>query len=189
MSKYVGETEQQMARMFADAQREQAVLLLDEADSFLQNRQAAVRSYEVTEVNEMLQGMERFEGVFICTTNLFDRIDEAALRRFAFKLRFMPLSPGQRLRMFAAEALGWSAADAGDTPAVLEAAAAAVVPAELAVRLARLELLAPGDFAVVKRQSELLGEGPSPEAFVEQLEREHRAKPDVRFSKPMGFVR
>ena len=189
MSKYVGETEQQMARMFADAQREQAVLLLDEADSFLQNRQAAVRSYEVTEVNEMLQGMERFEGVFICTTNLFDRIDEAALRRFSFKLRFMPLSPGQRLRMFAAEALGWSAADADNAPAVLEAAAAAVVPAELAVRLARLELLAPGDFAVVKRQSELLGEGPSPEAFVEQLEREHRAKPDVRFSKPMGFVR
>ncbi|MFZ4757323.1 MAG: AAA family ATPase [Burkholderiaceae bacterium] len=189
MSKYVGETEQQMARMFADAQREQAVLLLDEADSFLQNRQAAVRSYEVTEVNEMLQGMERFEGVFICTTNLFDRIDEAALRRFAFKLRFMPLSPGQRLRMFAAEALGWCAADEEAEPQVLEAAAAAVVPADIAARLARLELLAPGDFAVVKRQSELLGEGPSPDAFVEQLEREHRAKPDVRFSKPMGFVR
>jgi SpoVK/Ycf46/Vps4 family AAA+-type ATPase len=82
MSKYVGETEQQMAAMFDEAKREGAVLLLDEADSFLQNRQLAVRSYEVSEVNEMLQGMERFEGLFICTTNLFDRIDEAALRRF-----------------------------------------------------------------------------------------------------------
>jgi hypothetical protein len=57
------------------------------------------------------------------------------------------------------------------------------------VRLARLELLAPGDFAVVKRQAALLGEPTDPEAFVEQLEREHRAKPDVRFSKPVGFVR
>ena len=51
----------------------------------------AERNYEVTEVNEMLQGMERFAGVFICTTNLFDDLDEAALRRFTFKIRFKPL--------------------------------------------------------------------------------------------------
>jgi hypothetical protein len=49
------------------------VLLLDEADSFLQDRRGAQRTYEVTEVNEMLQGMERFNGIFICTTNLLDR--------------------------------------------------------------------------------------------------------------------
>jgi SpoVK/Ycf46/Vps4 family AAA+-type ATPase len=46
----------------------------------------AQRTYEVTEVNEMLQGMERFNGIFICTTNLLDRIDQAALRRFTFKI-------------------------------------------------------------------------------------------------------
>jgi len=188
MSKYVGETEQQMAKMFADAAREKAVLLLDEADSFLQNRQMAVRNYEVSEVNEMLQGMERFDGIFICTTNLFDRIDEAALRRFAFKLRFLPLNAAQRLRMFATEALGWSADETVTDPQARDAAAAAQVPRELAERLSRLELLAPGDFAVVKRQSDLLGDLPTPEEFVEQLEREHRAKPDVKFSKPIGFV-
>jgi SpoVK/Ycf46/Vps4 family AAA+-type ATPase len=55
------------------------VLLLDEADSFLQDRRGAQRTYEVTEVNEMLQGMERHHGIFICTTNLLDRIDQAAL--------------------------------------------------------------------------------------------------------------
>jgi SpoVK/Ycf46/Vps4 family AAA+-type ATPase len=189
MSKYVGETEQQMAKMFADATREQAVLLLDEADSFLQNRQLAVRNYEVSEVNEMLQGMERFDGVFICTTNLFDRIDEAALRRFSFKLRFLPLTAAQRLRMFAVEALGWRPSEGVTDADALDAAAAGAVPAALAERLARLELLAPGDFAVVKRQGALLGEDAEPEAFIEQLEREHRAKPDVKFSKPMGFVR
>lgn len=188
MSKYVGETEQQMARMFADAHQEKAVLLLDEADSFLQNRQMAVRNYEVSEVNEMLQGMERFDGIFICTTNLFDRIDEAALRRFSFKLRFLPLGAAQRLRMFAAEAMGWQAASEHDSPQARDEAAAGVVPPELAARLARLELLTPGDFAVIKRQMALLGDVPTPEEFVEQLEREHRAKPDVKFSKPIGFV-
>ena len=60
VSKYVGETEQNMAKMFAEADAEQAVLLLDEADSFLRNRRTAERNYEISEVNEMLQGMERF---------------------------------------------------------------------------------------------------------------------------------
>jgi SpoVK/Ycf46/Vps4 family AAA+-type ATPase len=189
MSKYVGETEQQMARMFKEAQREQAVLLLDEADSFLQNRQTAVRNYEVSEVNKMLQGMERFDGIFICTTNLFDRIDEAALRRFSFKLRFLPLTGSQRLRMFATEALGWVPDASITDAAALDSEAAMQVDASLARRLDRLELLAPGDFAVVKRQALLLGESPSPDEFLDQLEREHRAKPDVKFSKPVGFLR
>lgn len=174
VSKYVGETEQQMARMFTDATRESAVLLLDEADSFLQSRQQAVRTYEITEVNEMLQQMERFDGVFICTTNLFDRLDEAALRRFAFKIRFLPLNAAQRERMFITEALG------GNAQALTE---------PLRDRLAALELLAPGDFAAVRRQAVLLSESFSGEEFLDQLEREHKIKPDVRFSKPIGFTR
>jgi len=105
-SKFVGETEQNMARMFEEAGRENAVLLLDEADRFLRSRKLAERNYEITEVNEMLQGMERFAGIFICTANLFDELDEAALRRFNFKIRFNPLTAEQRLRMFVAEALG-----------------------------------------------------------------------------------
>ena len=60
MSKYVWETEQNMAAMFKEAETEKAILLLDEADSFLQDRRGAQRTYEVTEVNEMLQGMERY---------------------------------------------------------------------------------------------------------------------------------
>jgi AAA+ superfamily predicted ATPase len=99
MSKYVGETEQQMAAMFREAETEKAVLLLDEADSFLQDRRGAQRTYEVTEVNEMLQGMERYNGIFICTTNLLDRLDQAALRRFTFKIRFKPLGRAQRETM------------------------------------------------------------------------------------------
>ena len=106
VSKFVGETEQNMAKMFEEAEAEQAVLLLDEADSFLRSRKLAERNYEVSEVNEMLQGMERYAGIFICTTNLFQDLDEAALRRFTFKIRFHQLLPAQRERMFVAEALG-----------------------------------------------------------------------------------
>jgi SpoVK/Ycf46/Vps4 family AAA+-type ATPase len=172
VSKYVGETEQNMAKMFEEAQTESAVLLLDEADSFLRSRQRAERNYEVTEVNEMLQGMERFAGLFICTTNLFDDLDEAALRRFTFKVRFRPLRAEQREAMFVAEALG------GD---------AALLDAARRARLVLLDQLAPGDFAAVKRQVEILGAAFEPDEFLSQLESEHRVKPGVRDRRGIGF--
>ena len=173
MSKYVGETEQNMAKMFDEAQTEGAVLLLDEADSFLRSRRLAERNYEVSEVNEMLQGMERYTGVFICTTNLFQELDEAALRRFTFKVQFKPLTATQRERMFVAEALD------GD---------ASRLTTEQAGRLAQLDALAPGDFASVKRQVDVLGEAFEPDEFLSQLEAEHRVKPEVRKQRGMGFL-
>ena len=173
VSKFVGETEQNMARMFADATGEQAVLLLDEADSFLRSRRRAERSYEVSEVNEMLQGMERFGGVFICTTNLFEDLDEAALRRFTFKIHFRPLRVEQRERMFVAEALGGDAARLTD---------------EQRQRLAVLDQLACGDFAAVRRQIDILGEAFEPDEFLSQLESEHRVKPQVRERRSIGFM-
>ncbi|MEO7128585.1 MAG: AAA family ATPase, partial [Rhodoferax sp.] len=173
MSKYVGETEQNMAAMFKEAESEKAVLLLDEADSFLQDRRGAQRTYEVTEVNEMLQGMERYNGIFICTTNLLDRIDQAALRRFTFKLKFKPLLKAQREAMFVTEALGGHAA---------------LLSAAMQARLGKLEQLCPGDFAAVKRQIVILASELSPEEFLEQLEAEHRIKPEVRDARGIGFV-
>jgi SpoVK/Ycf46/Vps4 family AAA+-type ATPase len=158
MSKYVGETEQNMAAMFKEAEDEKAVLLLDEADSFLQDRRGAQRTYEVTEVNEMLQGMERHNGIFICTTNLLDSIDQAALRRFTFKIKFMPLTAVQRETMFVTEALGSDAQ------------------------------ICPGDFAAVKRQTDILAATFSSDEFMAQLEAEHRIKPEVREARGMGFV-
>ncbi|NTV85969.1 MAG: AAA family ATPase, partial [Burkholderiaceae bacterium] len=173
MSKYVGETEQAMAAMFREAESEKAVLLLDEADSFLQDRRGAQRTYEVTEVNEMLQGMERFAGIFICTTNLFDRIDQAALRRFTFKIQFKSLTALQREAMFVTEALG------GD---------ASCLSTQARARLAKLEQLCPGDFAAVKRQTDILATVFSADEFLDQLEAEHRIKPEVREGRGMGFL-
>ena len=173
MRKYVGETEQLMAAMFRDALAEQAVLLLDEADSFLQDRRGAQRNYEVSEVNEMLQGMERFSGIFICTTNLFDRLDQAALRRFTFKIRFKPLAREQCQQMFITEAL------AGD---------ATRLTSDMQVRLALLDQLCPGDFASVNRQAAILDTVLDPMEFLAQLEAEHRLKPEVRENRAMGFL-
>lgn len=88
MSKYVGETEQNIAEAFEEAKSKKAMLIFDEADSFLQNRNNAVRNWEVSQVNEMLTWMESHEYPFVCTTNLLDTLDEASLRRFTFKIKF-----------------------------------------------------------------------------------------------------
>ncbi len=173
MSKYVGETEQNMAAMFAEAEAEKAVLLLDEADSFLQDRRGAQRTYEVTEVNEMLQGMERFNGIFVCTTNLLESLDQAALRRFTFKIKFMPLTAVQREKMFVTEALAGNAS---------------LLDAGLSLRLARLAQLCPGDFAAVRRQTDILAVDFTADEFLSQLEAEHRIKPEVREARGMGFM-
>ena len=173
MSKYIGETEQNMAAMFREAEAEDSVLLLDEADSFLQDRRGAQRTYEVTEVNEMLQGMERFHGIFICTTNLMDSIDQAALRRFTFKIQFKPLTRAQRETFFITEAC------AGDATAL---------QGDLRTRLNALDQLCPGDFAAVRRQVLILDSEMQPAEFLEQLEAEHRIKPEVREARGMGFL-
>jgi len=174
VSKFVGETEQNMAAMFEEAEAEQAVLLLDEADSFLRSRRMAERNYEVSEVNEMLQGMERYAGIFICTTNLFDELDEAALRRFTFKIRFKALTVEQRERMFIAEVLNGNAA---------------ALTVEQHDRLVELDHVAPGDFAAVKRQVDILGVAFAPDEFLAQLETEHKVKPEVRQRRGIGFRR
>lgn len=87
ISPFLGLTERNLARAFENAQEDKAILLIDEVDSFLQDRRSAVRSWEVTEVNEMLTQMEAFEGIFIATTNLMDNLDQAALRRFDLKVK------------------------------------------------------------------------------------------------------
>ncbi len=88
-SKWVGETETNIREMFSEAGREDAILLLDEADSFLQSRKNAERSWEVSQVNELLTQMECYRGFFICATNFMKTLDLAAMRRFPFKVKFV----------------------------------------------------------------------------------------------------
>ncbi|MCH8536278.1 MAG: ATP-binding protein [Alkalimonas sp.] len=138
ISPYVGETEQNLARAFEQAQEEGALLLIDEVDSFLYGRESAVRSWEFTAVNEFLVQMETFEGLFIATTNRLHQLDSAAMRRFDLKLEFKALTAIQieRLIRYGASQLKLP------EPSAMEDRS-----------LKALELLTPGDLAAVIRQA------------------------------------
>ena len=97
---WVGETEKLIARAFEEAEDNQSILLLDEADSFLNPRENARNSWERTQVNELLTQMENFKGVLVCATNFLKGLDQAALRRFKFKIEFLPLTPEGNLEMY-----------------------------------------------------------------------------------------
>lgn len=162
----MGQTERNIAKLFSEIDIERSVLLIDEVDSLLRDRRQARHSWETTQVNELLQQMERFTGIFIAATNLMPQLDPAALRRFDFKLQFRPLTRAQRLSLFALEALG-------------DAARVEAIPAPLVQRLDTLEDLTPGDFANIVRQHDLLGEAIAPEEFLRRLLRECRFKESV----------
>ncbi len=167
---YVGQTEQRIAAMFNDARQRDAVLVLDEADSFLRDRRGAHRSWEVTQVNELLTQMEAFDGLFICTTNLMESLDAASLRRFPWKIRFDWLKPGQRWGLFVQEF-----ARLGGEIAQVTA---------WKDRVLQLDRLAPGDVAVVVRQYELWDETPSAGAFYDRLCAEVAAKQEEAVVEP-----
>ncbi len=97
---FVGVSEQLIAAMFDEAERDERILLLDEADSFLRDRSKARNSWEVTHTNELLTQMENFKGVLIACTNLVENLDGAVLRRFAWKVGFEPLRNGQCINLF-----------------------------------------------------------------------------------------
>ena len=91
VSKYIGETEKNLARVFDEAERSYAVLLFDEADSLFARRTEVKSShdrYANLEVNYLLQRIETFDGITILTTNYRDNIDPAFARRLRFKVEF-----------------------------------------------------------------------------------------------------
>jgi hypothetical protein len=97
-SKWVGETERNIAAAFEDAARDDGLLVLDEVDTFLFGREMAHHSWEISFTNELLTQMERFRGILVCTTNRLRALDPAALRRFQLKARFDYLTePGKAL--------------------------------------------------------------------------------------------
>ena len=92
LGKYVGETEQNISRIFKEAAEEHAVLLVDEADSFLHPRGDNVNHHNDSKVNSFLIEIERYPGILFCSTNLPDNLDKALDRRFNFKVGFNPLT-------------------------------------------------------------------------------------------------
>ena len=134
ISKWVGGTEQNIANAFEQASGENAVLMLDEVDSYLMDRRHANQQWEVTQVNEMLTQMESFQGIFIASTNLMENLDQASMRRFDLKVKFDYLSPAQVESMFKLYSNNFKLSQTGN------------------VRLAMLTNLTPGDFALQVRR-------------------------------------
>ena len=137
LNPYVGGTEQNIAQAFEQAKADNALLVLDEVDTFLFSREGANRSWERSQVNEMLTQIERFEGLMVVSTNLIEVLDPAALRRFDLKLKFDYLTLKQRLDFAKqqSEILG--------LPLLSE---------EDLSQIESLNLLTPGDFAAVARR-------------------------------------
>ena len=174
LSKWVGETEKSIAAMFQEAEDNDAILLLDEADSFLRDRRGAHNSWEVTQVNELLTRMERYQGVFICSTNLMDDLDEASVRRFDMKIRFDWMKPNQAWTLFRQVIKDHQ----GRMPAK---------NSPWCDRLRQLDQLAPGDFATVVRRSSIMGDDLTPERLYTGLAEEAGFKKN-RNGKSIGFT-
>lgn len=173
LSKWLGESEQNIAQMFTEARQQDAVLILDEADSFLADRRNANHSWEVTQVNELLTQMEAFTGIFICTTNLMEKLDPASLRRFAFKVKFDYLKAEQRWEMFKHELLRMGGELSDDTA--------------LKNKVCCLTNLTPGDFAVAARQCALLDVPISAEELYQKILVECSMKDGA--ARSIGFIR
>ena len=88
---FVGESEKNIAKAFDEAKKQKKILIFDEVDSFFRERAYASQSWEITQVNEFLTQMEKFEGIVICTTNLRTIMDKAMQRRFHIMVEFKAL--------------------------------------------------------------------------------------------------
>lgn len=98
-SKYIGETEKNLARLFARAEHSEVVLLFDEADSLFGKRtdvKDAHDRYANTQTNYLLQRMESFEGIALLTSNSRARFDTAFTRRLDAILEFPAPAPQER---------------------------------------------------------------------------------------------
>ena len=168
LSKWVGETEQNIKRAFAEAEADNAILFLDEIDGLVQDRSGASKSWEVTQVNELLYQMENFKGVMVGATNFMDNLDQAIMRRFTFKLQFDYLDDaGKRLffeRMFKTK-----------------------LTEKEAEKLAEVRNLAPGDFRTVRQATYYLGGTVTNLQRIEELEKESSVKRDTKKASKIGF--
>lgn len=141
---YVGMTEKNIAAAFYEAQHNDTMLVIDEADSFLNNRDSVSQGWEKTQINEFLTALESFTGLCICTTNHRNGMDPAAMRRFSFKIEFTYAGPTQLEALYTK---------------VLAPVVGTPLSLELKNKLCLQKKLTPGDFHAVLMQFWLCEQG------------------------------
>ena len=103
VSKYIGETEKNLARIFAEAETSNAILFFDEADALFGRRSEIHDShdrYANIEISYLLQKMEEYQGVVILATNLRKNMDDAFVRRMHFTIEFPFPTKNDRRRIW-----------------------------------------------------------------------------------------
>jgi len=173
LSMFVGGTEANLSEAFCEASEENGIMLIDEVDTFLLDRSGTLRSWEVTQVNEFLTQLEQFRGIFFATTNRFESLDAAVLRRFTFKLKFNYLKQEQREKAFHSYFESLLKSSRKNEPIVESV-------------LSGLQYLTPGDFEVVLRKFRFQIEAPTQLSLLDELETEMRLKPVCKKMK-VGF--
>ncbi|MBQ7219651.1 MAG: AAA family ATPase, partial [Synergistaceae bacterium] len=134
---YVGNTEKNIAEVFRKAEDEGAVLVIDEADTFLFRRDMAMHSWEVSQVNEFLTSLEECRCFCICTTNRLKELDSASVRRFSHKVAFWYSGESQVIALY---------------ESLLAPLCDSELSKELERELRRMTRLTPGDFHAVRMQ-------------------------------------
>jgi SpoVK/Ycf46/Vps4 family AAA+-type ATPase len=103
VSKYIGETEKNLSRVFSEAEASNAILFFDEADALFGKRSEVKEAhdrYANVESSYLLQRMEEYEGISILATNLRRNMDEAFTRRLSFMVHFPVPECEERLRIW-----------------------------------------------------------------------------------------
>ncbi|AEV32312.1 AAA+ family ATPase [Owenweeksia hongkongensis DSM 17368] len=103
VSKYIGETEKNLSRLFDEAENKDWILFFDEADALFGKRTATKDShdrYANQEVSYLLQRIEDFPGLVILATNMHSNVDEAFARRFQSMIHFSKPDKKERLRLW-----------------------------------------------------------------------------------------
>ncbi|MFC1582965.1 AAA family ATPase [Planctomycetota bacterium] len=168
VSMWLGETEKNIRRAFDEGVRDNAVLFVDEADTFFTERATAHRSYEVGRTNEFLTQMENHKGVLVCCTNLLANLDKASLRRFQWKVEFRPLTYEGKITLYRKYFPG------------------NLSPARKA-RLRRISGLTPGDFKAVWHRHRFADRMTlNPDTLIGELEREAEYKTGL-IAERIGF--
>ncbi len=169
---FVGENEKNIRQAFDKAEKENAVLVFDEADSFIFSRESATRSWETNTVNEFLTSLEKYKGICICTTNHRGNMDSAAMRRFAFKIGFTYGKGEQIISLY---------------ETILAPLVKGQIPTNLKNYLLACKFLTAGDFAAVRSQFWLYEkEELTHKEIVEALTKEQNLKLEA-VTKKIGF--
>lgn len=153
INKFIGESEKAIASAFKEAEKRKSLLVFDEVEGLLGDREIMDKSWDISRVNEMLTWMESHAYPFAATTNYLDKIDRAALRRFVFKIKFDYLTKEQAHKAF-------RHFFQQPSPKELDAIGGLTI----------------GDFATVKKYAKIFGELHNPQALVKYLKQETKSK-------------